>query len=90
MPCQSDPFDGLHEAHQEATAATRAACDLRTILRRGGKEIDLTAETLAWIAKHDKADKERIKEEEENGIRERTKRRALDKLTLDERRVLGL
>jgi hypothetical protein len=90
MPCQSDSYDIPSEYIREANEATRAACDLRTVLRRGGKESDLCQETKNWIAKHDKADAERKTEEEATGERERQRRKALDKLSLDERRVLGL
>lgn len=78
------------ERQQAADAATRAACDMRTILRRNKLESELTAETRKWIAKHDAEDARRIREETEQKIRENTRLRALDKLTLDERRVLGL
>lgn len=69
---------------------TRSACDMRTLLRKVGMEHCLTDETRKWIAMHDEQDAQRIAEEEANGIRERTRRQALAKLNLDERRVLGL
>ena len=90
MPCESSPFRGEHEAWIEANAATRAACDLRTVLRRGGTERDLTIETRRWIQRHDKEDAERIRREEELGERERIRQEALERLSLEERRVLGL
>lgn len=91
MPCRCEDYSGDDSHYEkEANAATRAACDLRTILRRGGKEEDLTQETRKWIAKHDKWDAKRIAEENARGEREKVKKRALNKLTLDERRVLGL
>jgi hypothetical protein len=89
MPCESY---GMSDSHWKpaADAATRAACDLRTILRRGGTEADLCVSTREWIAQHDKEDAERKRVEERTNERERRRRAALDKLTLDERRVLGL
>ena len=76
---------------------TRAACDMRTILRRNKLEDKLTEDTRKWIAKHDKWDAKRIQQEKENGIREATRKRAQAKydkaiatLNVDERRVLGL
>jgi hypothetical protein len=63
---------------------------MRTIIRRHDLEAELTTETREWIADHDAEDEKRIRQENENGIRERTKQNALNKLTLDERRVLGL
>jgi hypothetical protein len=89
MPCQSHG-ESDHGWQESADAATRAACDLRTILRRGGTEADLCVSTREWITQHDKEDAERKREEEATNKRERRKRAALDKLTLDERRVLGL
>ena len=100
MPCQSYGPDesnyshsftnGGHEYIKIADAATRAACDLRTILRRGGKESDLTEETKAWIKQHDELDAKRVAIENECGLREKTRQTGLAKLTLDERRALGL
>lgn len=96
MPCYDSRNSPEYAASQDQEyrerldAATRAACDLRTILRRGGKELDLTRETQQWIAEHDVWDARRIAQEQANGVREKTKRDALAKLTLDERRVLGL
>jgi len=90
MPCESAFRSYSYSYKNEADAATRAACDMRTILRRFNLEKELTVETRKWIKQHDKEDEERIKRENEAGIREKTRLRALDKLTLEERRVLGL
>jgi uncharacterized protein YecT (DUF1311 family) len=92
MPCRCDGYEDQQgtDLYKEANAATRAACDMRTILRRHGLEAVLTRETRAWIAKHDKEDAKRIAEENAAGIRQRVKQQALDKLSLEERRVLGL
>lgn len=91
MPCRCD-YNGDDNSiwAAEAHAATRAACDMRTILRRAGLECELTTETRSWIAKHDEADAKRIQEENQQKIRENTRLKALAKLTLEERRVLGL
>jgi hypothetical protein len=90
MPC----YDGRENDHTDCqrriNEATRAACDLRTILRRGGTESDLCQDTRHWIAVHDEWDARRIAAEDAAGIRERTRREALQKLNLDERRALGL
>ena len=96
MPCRCDDWDSTVNASEasfyklEANASTRAACDMRTIIRRHGLENKLTVETRQWIAKHDAADAKRIAEENAAGIRQKVKQQALDKLTLEERRVLGL
>jgi hypothetical protein len=73
-----------------ADKATRAACDMRTILRRHNLEEELTLETRRWILKHDKEDADRIAIENAAGIREEARKRGLRKLTLEERRALGL
>ncbi len=97
MPCRCDDWEPstntLSEVNHykaEADSSTRAACDMRTIIRRHKLENQLTTETLNWIVKHDAADAERIEKENAAGIRQKVKQQALDKLTLEERRVLGL
>jgi hypothetical protein len=91
MPCH-DPrnFETEHERRYELDKVTRAACDMRTILRRHNLLGEVTSETLAWVAQHDMVDAIRIAEEEGRGEREQMKRNALAKLNVDERRVLGL
>lgn len=90
MPCRCESDYTQTDLIRAADAATRAACDMRTILRRMNKEGELTVETRRWIKQHDAEDAKRIAEENAKGIRERTRQTALDKLTLEERRVLGL
>lgn len=63
---------------------------MRTILRRHGLERKLTLETQLWIAQHDEHDEQRIKREKEEGVREQLKQQALDKLNVDDRRILEL
>jgi hypothetical protein len=93
MPCglAIDYDDGHNdELRRLANEATRAACDMRTILRKHGLENELCGETVGWIAKHDREDAERIRKEKENGERIRLYQAALDKLSMDDRRILGL
>jgi len=90
MPCRCEEPTVSETWVDKAHAATRAACDMRTILRRLKKENELTTETRRWIAQHDAEDAARIAEENAADIRQRIKQQALDKLTLEERRVLGL
>lgn len=93
MPCRCD-YDGdsQFELHQKADAATRATCDMRTMIRKYAPEVlkELTKETRKWIRQHDTEDAKRIAEENASGLREKVRRKAMDKLTLEERRVLGL
>ena len=93
MPCRNDyPHDGCEDSglRRELDRATRAGCDMRTIIRRAGLENQLTVETRKWIKEHDDADARRIAEKKEKEYRKQAKQRALDKLSLEERRILGL
>jgi len=91
MPCRCDDYGDSHgEAKELLDKVTRAACDMRTILRRHGLEYQLTLETCNWIAKHDAEDEARIAKEEAVGERMAARVGALAKLTMDDRRVLGL
>ncbi len=104
MPCNGNLIDRIDQANvdrdqyaTEARKAGRAACDMRTILRRHDLENELCHETLQWIVEHDRTDAERIAQEEAQGKREealsereKAKQAALGKLTMDERRLLGL
>lgn len=94
MPYRTEGYDDQQDNSlwKEVTAATRAACDMRTIIRKFAPalEAELTPETCKWIHKHDIEDAKRIAEENAARIRENTRLRALEKLSLEERRVLGL
>ena len=97
MPCRCDyPEDETlskkerKQNKRELDRLTRVSCDMRTILRREGLVPDLTQETRTWIKEHDKADAKRVIEEEARGVRQKVKQTALNKLTLEERRALGL
>ena len=100
MPCRCDGAYTKEEYENErirmkrvrqlADIATRAACDMRTCLRKHKLLHELTEETQAWVKQHDKEDAKRIAAEEAEGLRQQVKINALKKLTLEERRVLGL
>jgi len=90
MPCECDPAQAYEELKELADAATRAACDMGTIIRNRKLLGELTPETRAWIRAHDAADAKRMAEETENELRMKTKEVALSKLTAAERRSLGL
>jgi hypothetical protein len=65
-------------------------CDLAIVLRRGGTEHDLATETKAWIQQHDEWDQKQVRAEREAMEREANRRRALEKLSPEERKALGL
>ncbi len=91
MPCRCEVYPGPGEETQNMVdKLTRVACDMRTVLRRAELEQEVTEETRAWIREHDDWDTRRIKQERERIERAATRLAALNKLTLEERRVLGL
>jgi hypothetical protein len=91
MPCTYESTeDTLHHISAELHRVTRVACDMRTVLRRHGLEAELVRETRKWIAEHDDWDARRIAEETAAHQRQTVRQQALEKLTMDERRVLGL
>jgi hypothetical protein len=90
MPCMGpEPNEVIGEYSAELDRLTRVCCDLRSVLRRGGRESDLTNETRKWIREHDKADRERLDQEGREGKRASLKKKALAKLNIDEREALG-
>jgi len=91
MPCRCEDYgESVRVAAAKMDRLTRVCCDMRTILRRENLESELTVESREWITEHDEWDARRIAEENARGERARTRLAALDKLTLEERRVLGL
>jgi hypothetical protein len=91
MPCH-DPRDHVANSSLQARndQLTRVSCDMRTILRKHSLEHEVCSETIRWIHEHDRFDAERIAGEQRRNEREAMKQNALDKLTMDERRMLGL
>jgi len=97
MPCydsrdheQYDP-DELAESAKLRTrldTVTRAACDLAAVLQRGGTVGELAPETVQWMKAHAAWDAKR--NASEKATRDLVKLNALAKLTMDERRALGL
>ena len=93
MPCRDDYGDAQYAA--EAAIAGRAACDLARVFReypqtwRKAKH-NLSAETLAWIERHDKEDAEKERRKQQDAIRHRIAQDAKAKLTPREREVLGI
>ncbi len=97
MPCRT--YDSDEQEHQvtrtrilnDADRATRAACEMRTLIRnRTNLENELSAETRQWISEHDAADALRLRRENEAAVQAAKKQDALNKLTVEERRMFGL
>src|SRR6266487_1045664 len=97
MPC-IDSRDSVNDERQDERlqAATRAACDLANAFRKTINPTTwnawqgLSPETVAWIADHDAEDLRQVAREREKVDAVRKRRAALDKLTPDERRLLGV
>jgi hypothetical protein len=92
MPCRVDGYEDERSTplYQTANDATRAACNMRNIIRRHNLENELTTETRKWIMKHDEEDAKRIALDKEVEEKLRKKREALSKLSPEDRRILGL
>ena len=93
MPCYDSRDSSscvIEEMQDKLDKVTRVNCDMRTIIRREGLEPELAVESREWISRHDDWDKQRIAMENASGEREKVRLAALDKLSMDERRVLGL
>jgi len=78
------------ETKKRLDRATRAACDMRTILRRFGLEKHLAEETLEWIKMHDEQDRKRIALKKEQIWREEQRKLALAALTNEDKIILGM
>lgn len=82
MPYKYKPISLENQYRLMANAATQAAHDMKTILIRNGLLHELTQETQEWIERQDKINTQHAYK--------KIKQQALDKLTPEERRVLGL
>lgn len=93
MPCYDSRDHDNSELYDKIELLTRVSCDLARALRAtatAGQFLDVSQETLDWIRQHDLEDKRHAEEKQRAASREEAQRRALAKLTPDERRLLGL
>lgn len=97
MPCyDSRDDDDRRDTQQRADDATRAACDLARVLHHyrpeTWKELQrfMHKSTLDWVRKHDEADARRLRQETEEQNRQNLIAAAKAKLTLSEKKLLGL
>lgn len=100
MPCDSGPsWDD--ELRARADAAAKAACEMALRIRtedakmpKGHKGITmfsrLSRETKQWVRDHDELDKDRRRREEKLRLKKDATRRALQKLSPKERKLLNL
>ena len=92
MPCNCEGYeqDDERRSVKKLHRLTRVACDMRFVIRRYALEDELSVATRRWISEHDAWDAKRIAVESARGERDAARKLALDKLTMDDRRVLGL
>ncbi len=92
MPCYDDRDHDNSQIIERLNLATRVACDLSNTIRRLSKNWDtmLAGETVNWIQQHDAQDAKRIKQEGEIEKAKQFKAKALAKLTVEERKALGI
>lgn len=97
MPCfatgsaEGDALLSAAESDREATAATRAACEMLRELRSFRPSINnLSKSTMDWIKRHEEIDRKRKKKEREEMIDKVQRNKALKKLTKKERDLLGV
>lgn len=90
MPCDSgDSYNDRLEEWKKHQRTTRVACELAEKLT-GAQYDELSKEAHEWIEEHRKIDAKRIAEERRQQARDSAKKKALAKLTANEKRALGL
>jgi hypothetical protein len=93
MPCRSDyDAEDADRLRVELERVTRVACELSGYI--DGSRIypinNLSKETRNWIKEHELKDRECLKREREEADRLSMRKKALKKLTPEERRLLGI
>lgn len=87
MPCSSGIDEGA-ECRRELERVTRVACELASFAKRFKR--GFSKETEAWMADHARLDRARRLREEAEQEERQIKNAALKKLTLKERKLLGV
>ena len=90
MPCHDSREGDNSELLERLDAATKAACEMASVLRETPLVTLLSPQTRLWIKEHRRADDERLAVEREARRRKELRTRALDKLSVEEREMLGL
>lgn len=93
MPCQSDPSDYADNSiRNELNMVTRLLCALCGELEAAGQSLYIgkVPYLLSWWEAHKLRDAERKVREAKQAENDRRTRQALDKLTPEERVLLGL
>jgi hypothetical protein len=94
MPCSDGgySYDQYDTIQRRADEATRSACEAITLLQRQHSELfaELSVETRAWWNRHQREDQARIEREQEEARRQKAKQDAWNKLTDEERKILGV
>ena len=99
MPCYEPDTDRDYYSEyykERLNKVTNILCGVVNLLRNTNEELSFKdilekVEGLpVWVRDHDKADNQRRQLEEREEKRKQAKRKALEKLTLAEREILGL
>lgn len=91
MPCRdySSDYDLSVERQRKVDKLTRMLCTVLSAYNEAGIR-KLPAEVREWWREHQALDRQRLAAEEASRQRARLKKRALDKLTPEERKALGV
>jgi len=87
VPCQT--FDPRDDYKAEADKVTRLLC----MVLKGVSPHDIRSfpvDLQNWWTKHQEEDRRRLRYEAQKRVTQRAKRKALNKLTPEEKRLLGL
>lgn len=92
MPCSDySDADTIHELSGQIKALTRVACELARHLKCYNEDpANLTTETRTWLKQHAEEDARRLEAEAAGRETSRKRKAALNKLTAEERSLLGL
>ena len=90
MPCRVDDFGttDTERYRDEANKVTRMLCTMCEVYEKAGFAIP--GSIVGWWEKHQEVDRKRREAEEKERLRKLLKKNALNKLTSEERKALGL
>jgi hypothetical protein len=93
MPCYDERTSREYierETHEKIDRLTRVCCELAGLVIRAGRISEISEEAGGWIRDHLAWDERRKRAEAEAKAKADIRRRALEKLTPEERVALGL
>jgi len=93
MPCRSDDRYDCDSSKPELDKVTRLLCDVCKHLEKGHSAsfiFNSPSELSTWWKKHQAEDQKREAVEKAEALKEQKKRDALNKLTDEEKKLLGI